>query len=102
MCDVRVQQFYSMRNIAKMGSIISLQGVCLSQEKLYLIQTTSGHNFVVVGQFAEQFADRRSLSKVERGAASTEQLVAEIWTVEMRHGVSREGGRVGETLRPAG
>ena len=68
----------------------------------YLIQTTSGHFLVVVGQFAEQFADGRGLFEVERGAASTEQLVAEIWTVEMRRGVSREGGRVGETLRPAG
>ena len=68
----------------------------------HLKQTTSVNHFVVVGQFAEQFADGRGLFEDERGAASTEQLVAEIWTVEMRRGVSHESGRVGATLRPAG
>ena len=68
----------------------------------YQVQTVSSHFLVLIRRLGEQFADGRGLFEVERGAASTEQLVAEIWTVEMRRGVSREGGRVGETLRPAG
>ena len=67
----------------------------------YLVETASGHFLVVVGQFAEQFADGCVLFKVERGAASAELVVAETWTLQMRRGVSREGGRVEETLRPA-